>query len=151
MCRFIDHMQEKLSVIEQENKLVFVMGGFNINLLNYENYSPTNDFINMISAHYFQPCVLHPICVTDATSAVIDNIFVNNAMSSNIQRGHVLLQISDYSPQFCKINNCIFNYKNFFHFSYDYSHFNTDKLLAGYAEIGIPWSTAQTTDLNVNF
>ena len=77
--------------------------------MNDENHTSTNDFINMMSAHYFQPSVLHSNHVKDTT--LIDNIFVSNAISSNIQSGNILFQISEHSPQFCIINNCTFEYK----------------------------------------
>ena len=98
-------------MIEQENKLILVMGDFSINLMNYENHTPTNDFINMMSAYYFQPSVLPPTRFTDSTSTLIDNIFVNNATGSNMQSGNIFFQISECFPQFCMINNCTFDYK----------------------------------------
>ena len=64
-----------MSKISKENKLVFVMGDFNVNLLNYESHNETNDFINTMVSHYLLPHILHPTRVTDHSATVIDNIF----------------------------------------------------------------------------
>ena len=37
-----------LSDVEKENKLVSIMDDFNIDLLKYDNNTPSNDFINMM-------------------------------------------------------------------------------------------------------
>ena len=44
----------------------------NINLLNYESHSDTNEFINSMVSHHLLPHILQP---TRAT--IIDNIFTN--------------------------------------------------------------------------
>ena len=61
-------MQEIMSKIANENKRVFIMGDFNINLLNYENHTPTSDFINTFFTNHLQPSILQPTRVTDTTS-----------------------------------------------------------------------------------
>ena len=58
---FIDYINKILSKVAKENKLIFIMDDFNINLLNYESHSDTNEFLNnMISLYlllisYIQP------------------------------------------------------------------------------------------------
>ena len=151
MSVFSDHLQEKLSLIQNENKLIFVMGDFNNNLMNYENPTPTNDFINMMFSQHLQPSVLHPTRLTDTTSTLIDNIYVNNAIGSNIQSGNILSLISDHLPQFCIINDCTFDHKTSSHFSYDYSQFDADKFLADYAEMDTSFLTDQSIGLNGKF
>ena len=46
---YIDNIMQKIS---KENKLLFIMGDFNVNLLNYESHNDTNDFINTMISHY---------------------------------------------------------------------------------------------------
>ena len=41
--------------IHKENKTVFMVGDFNINLLKYQSHSETNDFINVMVSHYLLP------------------------------------------------------------------------------------------------
>ena len=57
ISKFSDHFQETFSKLENDNKLIFVTGDFYINLLNLENHTPTNEFINMISSNNLQPSV----------------------------------------------------------------------------------------------
>ena len=74
------------------------MGDFNLNLLNYESHSDTNDFINTMVSHYLLPYVLHPTRVTDHSSTVIDNIF-SNITDFDTKSGNILCDISDHFPQ----------------------------------------------------
>ena len=54
------------------------MGDFDINLLNYNSHSETNDFIHFMISHYFSPHILHPTKVTDHSVTIIDDIFSNS-------------------------------------------------------------------------
>ena len=47
ITNFVDHMGLMLQKAQKENKSIFIMDDFNINLLNYEAHSETNDFINL--------------------------------------------------------------------------------------------------------
>ena len=40
IAKFTDHLQKTLSIANDENKLIHVMGDFNIDLLNHGNHSP---------------------------------------------------------------------------------------------------------------
>ena len=44
--KFIDHMTSILQKVLKENKTLFFMSDFNINLYNYSSHTETNDFIN---------------------------------------------------------------------------------------------------------
>ena len=148
---FSDHFQETFSKLENENKLIFVMGDFNINLLNHENHTPTNEFINMMFSNNLQPSVLHPTRISDTCSTLIDNIFVNSAPDSKIHSGNVLSLISDHLPQFCIIYDCKFDYKASSYLSYDYSQFDANKFLADYAEIDTSFLADQNINLDGKF
>ena len=77
-------MDNTLQKLEKSNKTIFVMGDFNINLLNYDGHTGTNDFINSMVSHYLLPYSLHPTRVTDHSSTVIDNVFSNVTNFDNI-------------------------------------------------------------------
>ena len=68
---YIDKTSTKLS---KENKLIRMMGDLNINLMNYESYSDTNEFLNHMISHYLLPYILHPTRVnsTDYSATVTD-------------------------------------------------------------------------------
>ena len=58
--KFIDHMTSILQKVQKENKTLFIMGDFNINLYNYSSHTETNDFINLMVSNYLLPHILHP-------------------------------------------------------------------------------------------
>ena len=116
--KFNDFVQEIITKIENENKLVFVMGDININLLNYENHTSTSDFINTFSTNHIQPLILQPTRVTDSTSTLNDNIF-SNYVSSKVKSGSILIQISDHFPQFPILKNSAPDFTNCSHLVYN--------------------------------
>ena len=127
------------------------MGDSNINLLNYENHTPTNEFINIMFSNHFQPSVLHPTRITDTSSTLIDNIFVNSAPGFKIHSGNILSLISDHLPQFSIISDCKFDYKASSYLFNDYSHFDANRFLADYAAIDISFLSDQNIDLDGKF
>ena len=111
--KFNDYINQTLEKISKENKLIFLIGDFNINLLNYESHGETNDFINIMISHYLLLHILHPTHVTDHSATVIDNIFSNNT-SYEKASGNIITQISDHFPQFLILNKtCSFAERDF--------------------------------------
>ncbi len=92
--KFNDHFRDNIGNLAKENKLITIMGDFNINLLNYENHTATNEFLNMMFSYHFQPSTLHPTRFTDISSSIIDNIYINNATESNICSGNINIRPS---------------------------------------------------------
>ena len=88
-------MTSVLQKVQEENKTLFNMGDFNINLLNCDSHSQTNNFINLMVSHYLLPYILHPTRITDHSATIIDNIFSNSLESDTIS-GSLLSQISDH-------------------------------------------------------
>ena len=97
--KFTEYMDMTMNKLSKENKLIFVMGDFNLNLFNCESHSETNDFVNCMVSHYLLPHILHPTRVTDHSATVIDNIFCNNTAYDTFS-GNILCKISDHFPQF---------------------------------------------------
>ena len=64
-----------LGNLAKENKQIAIVDDFNIDLLNYDSHTATNEFVNVMISYHFQPCVLHPSCITGTFSAIIDNIY----------------------------------------------------------------------------
>ena len=54
------------------------MGDFNINLFNYDSHTKTADFINLMFSYSYAPFINKPTRITEQSSTLIDNIFVNN-------------------------------------------------------------------------
>ena len=138
ITRFIDYFQDKLSIIEKENKMTCIMGDFNINLIDYSNHAPMNDFINMMFSHHLQPSIFHPTRITDTTSTLIDNIFISHSLS-------------DHLPQFCTISDFKHDYKSSSHLFYDYSQFDVNKFLMDYSNMDLSFLTDNHNGLNEKF
>ena len=144
---FNDHIQDVISKLETENKLIYIMGDFNIDLLKYENHTLTSDFINMITTYQLQPLILHPTRVTDHSSTLIDNIFSNNNFG-NILGGSILTQITDHFPQFCIISDQAPEYNKCSYYAHDYRKFDQAKFLNEYMDLD--FSFLETNDNNLN-
>ena len=57
------YLKGLLDKLSKENKIVFLLGNFNINLLNYAQDMSTNVFLDSLSSHFFLPHILQPIRV----------------------------------------------------------------------------------------
>ena len=51
--RLKEHLESTLSQLTSENKSIFIMGNFNINLLNCESHPESNDFLLMLNSLLF--------------------------------------------------------------------------------------------------
>ena len=68
------HFQNHLSKLSP-NKLLFIMGDFNVNLLDFSSHTPTSDFVNNFFSHCLLPCIHHPTGVSEHRASIIDNIY----------------------------------------------------------------------------
>ena len=95
-------------IVSKEQKQVFLLGDFNINLLNYNDHQPTNDFLDSLASNSFIPYILHPTRITNHSKTLIDNIF-SNFISPDIISGNITATISDHLPQFSFVPNILSN------------------------------------------
>ena len=97
---FNDTFSHILSTIKCENKKCYIMGDYNINLLNCDKHSPTEDFINTMFLHSFFPTINKPTRVTATSATLIDNIFSNDFEQESLFHGIFYTDISDHYPIF---------------------------------------------------
>ena len=57
------------------------MGDMNIDLLKFESYRKTNDYLDNIFAHGFLPVITKPIRICNSSVTLIDHIYTNNITS----------------------------------------------------------------------
>ena len=57
----------------KENKQVFLHSDFNINLLNYKDHQPTNEFLDSLASKPFLPYNFQPTRLTSHSKTLIDN------------------------------------------------------------------------------
>ena len=116
------------------NKQVFIMGDFNINLLNDDSHTPTNDFVNTLFSKNFLPCFNHSTRIYGQSSAIIDNIFTN-IIDSKIICGNILTNISEYFLQFLILRHANICYNHQDTFMYDYSRFKESIFINDFSNI----------------
>ena len=100
---YLSHIFE---IVSKEQKLVFLLGDFNINLLNYNDHQPTYDFLDSLAS--FIPYILHPTRITSHSKTLIDNIF-SNFISPEIMSDNLTATMSDHLPQFSFVPNILSN------------------------------------------
>ena len=72
------HLTPMLDKLSKEDKLCFLMGDFNINLLNVESKPDVSEFHHIMSSHLFAPYILQPTRIAKNSKTLIDNIFLNS-------------------------------------------------------------------------
>ena len=97
-----------LEKVSKEQKQTFLLGDFNINLLNYNVHHPTNDFLDSLASNSIIPYILQPAKLTNHSKTHIDNIF-SNILSCEIISGNLTATISDHLPQFLFAPNILSN------------------------------------------
>ena len=88
---------EKLS---RENKLFYLMGDFNLNLLNHGNHLATGEFMDGLYSCTFFPLITLPSRITSHSATLVDNIFTNHLTHNYLRAGLLLSDISDHLPVF---------------------------------------------------
>ena len=75
--RFKERLESTLSQLTSENKSIFIMGVFDINLLNYESHPESNDsLLIMLNSFFLLPYILQPPHITERSATLIDNNYI---------------------------------------------------------------------------
>ena len=104
-CNYLNQLLENIS---KEQKSIFLLGDFNVNLLNYNEHNQTNKFLDSLASNTFMPLILQPIRITSHSNTLIDNIF-SNVIDPDIISGNLITTISDHLFQFAIIPNMFDN------------------------------------------
>ena len=72
---FLIRMNDVLGKISRDNEICYLMGDFNLNLLNNQNHNATVKFLDGLYSHLFFPLITLPFRITSDTATLIDNIF----------------------------------------------------------------------------
>ena len=124
-------------------------GCFNINLLNFDLHSPTEEFFNtMTSYFFFQPHIIQPTRITDHFATLIDNIYMNSIEYKTIS-GNLIYGISDHLPNFILIYQMSKDNHNYDRYLRDYSQFNEAQFIEEVAKVN--WMTVFGNSEDVNF
>ena len=97
-----------LDTIHNSNiELCFMAGDFNIDLIKYDDFYPSQEFLDMLISYTFLPTIYSPTRVTSHTATLIDNIFCYQKKPKTNQiifSGNIYSDISDHFPNFLLLN-----------------------------------------------
>lgn len=94
-----ESLSNSLDLINNEDKLCYIVGDFNINLFNYKSDTLTGDFLNILYSSYLFPLIHKSTRVKENSATLIDNI-LTNSLSEGIKSGLLYLDLSDHFPIF---------------------------------------------------
>ena len=92
---FIEKILEIHEIILNENKIAYLMGDYNINLLNFSTHIKTNDFLDNVISQGFVPQIIKPTRITSASATLIDHIYCNYT-HTNCDSGIIITDIAAY-------------------------------------------------------
>ena len=148
ISNYVNSLLEKIS---KEQKPVFLLGDFNINLTNYNVHNPTNEFLDSLASNSFLPYILQPTRITSHSKTLIDNIFTSITLPDSIS-GNLTATISDHLPQFLIVPNIFSNppanKSNIY--ERDWSKFDQENFVLDY--LSIDWNeTLKIEEQNINY
>ena len=76
VIEFNNHLNQMLEKVSKEQKQIFLLGDFNINLLNYNIHQPTNDFLDSLASNSIIPYILQPTRLTGYSKTLITTFFL---------------------------------------------------------------------------
>ena len=98
---FMHHLKLILDQMDKEGKCVYLMGDFNMNLLNVDKHMPTSEFIEMLYSFSYLPLINKPTRIKNESAILIDNIFCNKFNKSmSVFNGICITDITDHFPIF---------------------------------------------------
>ena len=99
---FNDIMESLLTKISKENKICYLVGDFNMDLLQLHKHTVIEHFFDTLTSNKFMPLITNPTRISKTSKTLIDNIF-HNQFSSATTSGNLTVGISDHLPQFSLI------------------------------------------------
>ena len=131
-CNYLNKLLENIS---KEQKSIFLLGDFNVNLLNYNEHNQTNEFLDSLASNSFITLILQPTRITSHSNTLVDNVF--SYIISDIISGNFTVTISDHLPQFAIISNMFTNIpdNNSNIYQRDWSKFDQQNFILDYFSV----------------
>ena len=104
---FIEILSNILEEIDSNVKLCYLMGDYNINLLNHDSHAQTSEFLDSLYSYSYFPLITKPTRVSSSSATLIDNIFCNRITDCSCLNGILRTDISDHYPIFSVHSNLI--------------------------------------------
>ena len=77
-------LNKLLENISKEKKSIFLLGDFNVNLLNYNEHNQINEFLDSLASNSFIPLVLQPTRITSHSNTLFSNVIDPDIISGNL-------------------------------------------------------------------
>ena len=143
---YLNNLVEKVS---KEQKSVFILGYFNINLLNYNVHNPTAEFLDSLASKSLLPFILQPARITSHSKTLIHNILTKvilpDLLWGNLAATGHLSQFLIVSNTFC---NPPLSKSNIY--ERDWSNFDQENFILDY--FSIDWNeTLETEEQNIGY
>ena len=95
-----NYFHDFISGLTAENRICYLAGDFNVDLLRTDNDDEVRKFFETLTANLFVPHITLPTRMTTRSQTLIDNIFSNNPEFNNCTSGNFTFSISDHFAQF---------------------------------------------------
>ena len=100
LVKFNDFFSDLLCKLRAENKLVYLLGDYNINILSAETHTMSGEFLEIMFSNMFVPLINKPTRVGKTSATIIDNILTNSKHFDSCLSGIFYTDISDHFPVF---------------------------------------------------
>ena len=98
---FNDRMTDILNKVNKDNKLLYMLGDLNIDLLKCEEHRLTSSFVDILYSNNVFPLITKPTRVTQTTATLIDHVLTNNFdIWGKHRQGILCTDISDHYAVF---------------------------------------------------
>ena len=67
-CNYLSKLLENIA---KEEKSIFLLGNFDVNLLNYNEHNEANEFLDSLASNSFIPLILQPTRITSHSNTLI--------------------------------------------------------------------------------
>ena len=99
LIQFNDDLGDLLEKLRLEIKCCYLLGDYNVNLLNYGKHDGTTCFVDILQAHSFVSLISRPTRVSKSFATLIDNIFTNSYSDiENTFQCLIYTDITDHYP-----------------------------------------------------
>ena len=101
---YYNYLNKLLENISKEQTFFFLLGDFNVNLLNYNEHNQTNEFLDSLASNSLIPLILQPTRITSHSNTLTDNV-LSKVIDPDTILGNLISIFSDHLPQFATIPN----------------------------------------------
>ena len=150
---FLNELENIFDLIRNENKNIYLLGDFNINLFNFDTDLQVKRFVNLMHGNNMLNVINKATRVTSTSATLIDHIWTNNFHNTHIN-GILFEKTTDHFPVFSFFkNNFQKGDKNKSKpIEIEYRDFNDNNILSFRLDLQeVDWSLVNVNNSNVAY